>query len=122
MFKTKFKGFNNLKTFREMCFVTTKKRLQGKLNDRGIVSLFVGYPQNHADDVYRIFHLKTKQIIRSRELIWLNLNYEHWNKSKNNIKNSDDEDLSDSESPDVDAKYLAVPEEASTDGTEEKKY
>ena len=47
---------------------------------------------------------------------------EIWNKSKNNVKNSDKEDLSDSESPDVDANYLAVPEEASTDGIEVKKY
>ena len=37
------------------------------------------------------------------------------------MKNFDDEDLSDTESPGVDAKYLAVPEEASTDGLEEKK-
>ena len=122
MFKTQFKGFKNLKTFGEMCVVTTKKSIQGKLNDRGTVGLFVGYPQNHADDVYRIFNLQTKQIIKSRDLIWLNLNYGNWIKSKNNMKNSDDEDLSDSESPDVDAKYLAVPEEASTDGIEEKKY
>ena len=38
------------------------------------------------------------------------------------MKNSDNEDLSDSESPDVDAKYLAVPEEASNDGFEENRY
>ena len=38
------------------------------------------------------------------------------------MKNSDNEDLSDSESQDVDTKYLAVPEEASTDRIEEKKY
>ena len=75
MFKTQFKGFKNLKTFGEMCVVTTKKIIQGKLNDRGTVGLFVGYPQNHADDVYRIFNLQTKQIIKSRDLIWLNLNY-----------------------------------------------
>ena len=108
MFKTQFKGFKNLKTFGEMCVVTTKKSIQGKLNDRGTVGLFVGYPQNHADDVYRIFNLQTKQV--------------NWIESKNNMKNSADEDLSDSESPGVDAKYLAVPEEASTDGIEEKKY
>ena len=110
MFKTQFKGFNNIKIFGEMCVVTTKKSIQGKLNDRGTVGLFVGYPQNQADDVYRIFNLKTKQIINSRDLIWLNLNYGNWNKSKNNMKNSDNEYLSDSESPDVDAKYLAFPE------------
>ena len=29
MFKTQSKGFNNLKTFGEMCVVTTKKNIQG---------------------------------------------------------------------------------------------
>ena len=105
-----------------MCVVTTKKSIQGKLNDRGTVGLFVGYPQNHTDDVYRILILKTKQIIKARDLIWLNLSYRNQNKSKSNIENSDNEDLSDSESPNVDAKYLAVTEEASTGGLEEKKY
>ena len=122
MFKTQFQGFNNFKTFGEMCSGTTKKSIQGKLNDRGTVGLLVGYPQNHVENVYRIFKLKTKKIIKSRYLIWLNLNYGNWNKSKNAIKNSDDEDLSDSESADIAAKYLAIPEEASTDGIEERKY
>ena len=95
---------------------TTKKSIQGTLNERGIVGLFVGYPQNHADDVYRIFNLKTKQIIKSRGLIWLNLSYGNWNKSKNNIKNSENEDFSDSEALNDYARHLAVPEEASIDG------
>ena len=51
------------------------------------------------------------------------MSYGNRNKSKNNIKYADnDEDLSDSEAPDVDAKYVAIPEEASIDGIEEKKY
>jgi hypothetical protein len=92
MFKTQFEGFNNIKTFGEMCVVKTKKSIQGKLNDRGTVGLPVGYPQNHADDVYRIFNIKTKQIIKSRDLIWLDLKYGNWIKSKINTKNSDNED------------------------------
>jgi hypothetical protein len=75
MYNKHFKGHNNLKTFGEMCVVTTKKAIQGKFNDRGTVALFVGYPDNHADDVYRIFNIKTKQIIKSRDLVWLILSY-----------------------------------------------
>jgi hypothetical protein len=33
--------------------ITTKKSIQGKLNDRGTVALFVGYPENHAENAYR---------------------------------------------------------------------
>ena len=86
MFKTQFQSFNNLQTFGEMCVVTTKKSIQGKLYDSRTVGLFVDYPQSHADDVYRIFNLRTTQIIKSRDLTWLNLRYANWNKSKNNIK------------------------------------
>jgi hypothetical protein len=52
MYNKQFKGCKNLKTFDEMCVVTTKKAIQGKLNDRGTVGLYVEYPDNHADDVY----------------------------------------------------------------------
>jgi hypothetical protein len=31
--------------------VTTKKSIQGKLSDIGTVCMFVGYSQNHSDDV-----------------------------------------------------------------------
>jgi hypothetical protein len=64
MYNKEFKGHKNLKAFGEMCVVTTKRAVQGKLSDRGTVGLFVGYPDNHADDVYRIFNIKTKQIIK----------------------------------------------------------
>jgi hypothetical protein len=70
-YNKEFKGHKNLKTFGEMCVVMTKKAIQGKLSDRGTVGLFVGYPDNHADDIYRIFNIKTKQIIKSRDLVWL---------------------------------------------------
>jgi hypothetical protein len=75
MCNKQFKGSKNLKTFGKMCAVMTKKTIQGKLNDRGTVGLFVGYPGNHANDVYRLFNIKTKQIIKSRDLVWLNLSY-----------------------------------------------
>jgi hypothetical protein len=78
MYNKQFNGHKNLKTLDDMSVVTTKKAIQGKLSDRGTVGLFLGYPDNHADDVYRIFNITTKQIIKSRNLVWLNLSYGNW--------------------------------------------
>jgi hypothetical protein len=64
MYNKEFKGHKSLNTFGEMCVVTTRKAIQGKLSNRETVGLFVGYPDNHANDVYRIFNIKTKQTIK----------------------------------------------------------
>jgi hypothetical protein len=50
MFGVKVEKLSNLKIFDEIVAVTTKKKIQGKLNDRFTVCMFVGYPQNHSDD------------------------------------------------------------------------
>jgi hypothetical protein len=41
--KNRAKGLRNLKRFGEMCVATTKNKIQGKLSDKGIVCVFVGY-------------------------------------------------------------------------------
>jgi hypothetical protein len=65
------KCLEELRTFGEMGVVTTKKKIQGKLDDRGKVCMLVGYPPNHACDVYKMLNLETKQVIASRDVIWL---------------------------------------------------
>jgi hypothetical protein len=60
---------HNLRMFGKMGVVTTKKKIQGKLKDRVTVCMFVGYPPNHACDVYRMLNLKTKHIITSRDIV-----------------------------------------------------
>ena len=99
----------------------TKKAIQGKLNDRGTVGLFVGYPDNHADDVYRIFNIKTKQIIKSRDLVWLNLSYGNWKSKNNNQQPPDDDDTSDTEAMEKDASDLAEAEDATLDEAQIRK-
>jgi hypothetical protein len=97
----------------EMCAVIIMKPIQGKLNDRGTLGLFVGYPDNHAKDAYRIFNMKAKQIIKSRDLVWLNLSYENWNTSKNNnIQPQNNEDTSDTEATTEDPSDIAEAEDA----------
>jgi hypothetical protein len=54
--------------------------------------VFVEYAVNHADDVYRLLNLKTKSIIKSRYVVWLNKSYGAWIKSKNDTSVSDDSD------------------------------
>jgi hypothetical protein len=96
MFNEKAKELKNLRKFGEVCVAATKSKIQGKLSDRGSVCVFVGYPSNHANDVYRLLNLKTNHVIKSRDVIWLNKTYGEWMKSKDNPKITDD-DLSDTE-------------------------
>jgi hypothetical protein len=74
----------------------TKNKIQGKLSERGSVCVFVGYPSNHARDVYRLLKLKTNHVIKSRDVIWSNKTYGEWMKLKDHPKMTGD-DLSDTE-------------------------
>ena len=50
-------------------------KIKGKLKDRGMKAMFVGYADNHAGNVYRFVNLKTKKIILSRDITWMNKLY-----------------------------------------------
>jgi hypothetical protein len=78
MFKNRAKGLRNLKSFGEMCVATTKNKIQEKLSDKGTVCVFVGYAVNHADEVYKLLNPKTKSIIKSKDIVWLNKIHEAW--------------------------------------------
>ena len=34
--------------------------------------MFLGYAKNHTGNCYRLLHLKTRKVIKSRDVIWLN--------------------------------------------------
>ncbi len=42
--------------------------------------MFVGYPGNHAHDVFRLVNLQTNRIVLSRDVQWLNVK---WTEHKN---------------------------------------
>jgi hypothetical protein len=55
--------------------------------------MFIGYSVHHANDVYRMLNLDTKNIIQSRDIIWLNEAYRDWIDGKvSQKKETDDED------------------------------
>jgi hypothetical protein len=82
----------SLRSFDKIEVVTTKDKIRGKLKNRGIPCMFVGYSVNHAHDVYRM-HIETEMIINSRDIIWLNQMHKDWIlKKTNNQLNYDDDD------------------------------
>ena len=62
-----------IRTFGQAGVVTRGKN--GKLGDRGIPMMFVGYPINHASDSYRMYNPKTSKISEVRDVIWLKRMY-----------------------------------------------
>jgi hypothetical protein len=79
MFGVKFKKLSNLKRFGKIVLVMTKKNIQGKISNSGtVVYMFVGYPQNHSDDVYSLFNVEARQVMKSKHLIWLDKDDESW--------------------------------------------
>jgi hypothetical protein len=73
--------------FGEMVILTIKKKIYGKLKDLGTVCMFIGYPSNHACDVYGMPNLKTKHIIKSRDTVGLNKSFGELDKKVEEINN-----------------------------------
>ena len=65
----KFK--RHLRTFGENAVIRVPggKKAGGKLADRGIEVMFVGYADHHAGNVYRLFNPKTNKIVLSRDAV-----------------------------------------------------
>lgn len=73
----------NLHTFGEMAIIKDNgKKLKGKLKDRGIMGMFVGYADNHANNVFRFINLKTRNVMLSRDVTWLDRLYGEIYKTK----------------------------------------
>ena len=64
-----------LNTFEEMVFVCSIATVKTKLEDWGNMCMFLGYAQNHTNSTYRMLNLRTKWILLSRDVIWLNKTY-----------------------------------------------
>jgi hypothetical protein len=66
-----------LRTFGEIGIISDKKtrKIRGKQDDRGLLCVWIGYPTNHGEDMYKFMDLNTKKISMSRSVIWLNKNY-----------------------------------------------
>ena len=71
---------------------------RGKMKNRGIPSILVGYSHKHAAGTYRMFNPATRRVIVTRDIQWLDKNYGTWkNEDKLEIPGTDDDDDDDSE-------------------------
>ena len=81
VFNTNPRLIDNLKVFGEGGVLLTKK-IRGKMENRGELCLFVGYHKDHGSEVYRIYKLKTKSVVISRNLRWMSIMYGDYVKKK----------------------------------------
>ena len=77
----------NLHTFGEIGIVHDDRhaKIRGKLKDRGIPCMFLGYTEDHTSNVFQFFNLTTNQIINSRNVTWLNKSYGEFKNEKQPI-------------------------------------
>ena len=64
---------SHLKTFGEAGTVTTGK--DGKVGNRGVTMIFVGYADKHGGDCYRMFNPHTRKISETRDVTFLRRMY-----------------------------------------------
>ena len=62
------KFVKHLRTFGEAGIVKNKK--DGKVGDRGITMMFVGYANSHAGNCYRMYNPVTSRVCETRDIIW----------------------------------------------------
>ena len=70
----------HLRSFGEMTLLAIHegKKMRSKLDNRGKTCMFVGYADDHSEDVHRFLNINTKRIIMSRDARWLNIIWKHY--------------------------------------------
>ena len=82
-----------LRSFGEMAVIAISdgKKMRSKLDTRGRSGIFVGYPDDHAGNMYRFINTQTKKIILCRDVQWLNSFWKQYNTRKDDSKKLADE-------------------------------
>ncbi len=63
----------NLQTFGEAG--TEKEKKEGKVLDRGVTMMFVGYNNYHSGNCYHMYNLVTSRVVITRNAVWLGRMY-----------------------------------------------
>ena len=67
---------NNMRTFGEIGIVKDDQHpIKGKLYNRGFPEMFIGYPDDHAANVFQFINLDKQYVISSRNVTWINKIY-----------------------------------------------
>ena len=76
-----------------------RKKTRTKMEERGRTAMFVG-ADDHTGDVYRFIHIKTGQIILSRDVRWLNIMWKVYMQKQRRLNQNLEESESDYDSED----------------------
>jgi hypothetical protein len=79
------KWLDNLHTFGEIAVIHDSTKIKSKLADKGLLSMFFGYPDNHAREVCLFLNLTTKRLIQSRSAIFFHKTCSNWYKLKQEL-------------------------------------
>jgi hypothetical protein len=62
----------HLRSVGEVGNVTEKRRptIKSKLEDQGLLFIFVGYSRNHAGNIYRMINMKNRKALFTRKIKW----------------------------------------------------
>jgi len=60
-----------LRVWGEAGAVKLKKQRSTKIEDRGLICMFVGYPESHSSDTYKMWNPQTCQLHITRDIRWL---------------------------------------------------
>ena len=91
----------HLRTFGEIGIVTrhNNQPIRGKLDDRGVPCVFLGYAKDHSANVYRMLKLDTNAVIITRDIVWLKkMYYEYMGMTKIKKYNVEEDKPTDNES------------------------
>jgi hypothetical protein len=75
LYKTETKLINHLRTFGEIAIFHDSHKNQGKLENRGKPGIFIGYPEDHSNEIYEFLDILTKSLLLSRNYKWMNQSY-----------------------------------------------
>ena len=65
------KWVKNLVEFGRVAVVNKREKVSGKMKEKGFPAMMVGYALNHGAGTYRLYNPKTKRIIISRDVKWM---------------------------------------------------
>ena len=65
------KWMKHLVQFGRIGVVNKKKKMSGKMNEKGFAAMMVGYAPNHGPGTYKLYNPKTNRIIYSRDVQWM---------------------------------------------------
>ena len=94
----------NMKVWGEAGIVSNKSTNTNKLQNKGIMCMFVGYPDDHAGDCYRMYDPKTSRILTTRDVRWIGKYYYGHDKIKKEVKVEADSGLEEAVPDDTDDK------------------